>query len=272
MRSTTPISASEECSRSTAATTGCCHAGFPVTRDTDEVDPHADPPDGGRRDRRRDHPGDPLDGTCPGGEPVPRGPSSACRRRRPSLGAGGRIRDKLGNSGSDDARWMLAATYRGWGGDVSSTPTSKSAGPGRAGRGDRDGDLPPLERGQDARDAPRRASRRRAIWAGRRTGREFLRDYVLRHSFPQHSPSGSTSGIATRAAPIIVADGTPPPPFEFGTFCPDARPGHRLPHFRRADGTPVFDSLGPDFSLFAWATAQTTQRASSTRRTAHAYR
>ncbi|MFZ0382016.1 MAG: FAD-dependent monooxygenase [Solirubrobacteraceae bacterium] len=157
------------------------------------------------------------------------------------------------NSGIQEAMtlgWMLAATYRGWGGDALLDAYEQERRPlgeqvaaivteisrhssGVKMRETLSGVLPDVERSGPA---------------GERA-REVLRDYVLRHSFPQHSPLGLNFGYRYEGSPIVVADGTPPPPFEFGTFSPDARPGHRLPHFRRADGTPVFDSLGPDFSL-----------------------
>lgn len=159
------------------------------------------------------------------------------------------------NSGIQEAMtlgWMLAATHAGWGGDdlldayeqerrplgeqvaaIVTEISRKSSGVKM--RETLRGVLPDVERSGPAGD----------------TAREVLRDYVLRHSFPQHSPLGLNFGYRYEGSPIIVPDGTPPPPFEFGTFSPDARPGHRLPHVRDAGGTPVFDQLGPDFSLLS---------------------
>ena len=157
------------------------------------------------------------------------------------------------NSGIQEAMtlgWMLAATFAGWGGDGLLDAYEQERRPlgeqvaaivteiSRKSSGVKMRDtlrsvLPDVERSGPAGD----------------TAREILREYVLRHSFPQHSPLGLNFGYCYEGSPIIVPDGTPLPPFEFGTFYPDARPGHRLPHFRCADGTPVFDQLGPDFSL-----------------------
>ncbi|HTX08659.1 MAG TPA: FAD-dependent monooxygenase [Solirubrobacteraceae bacterium] len=157
------------------------------------------------------------------------------------------------NSGIQEAMtlgWMLSATYRGWGAQALLDAYEKERRPlgeqvaaivteiSRRSSGVKMREtlhdvLPDVERSGPAGEQ----------------AREVLRDYVLKHSFPQHSPLGLNFGYRYEGSPIVIPDGTEPPPFEFGTFSPDARPGHRLPHFRRADGAPVFDSLGPDFSL-----------------------
>jgi FAD binding domain len=159
------------------------------------------------------------------------------------------------NSGIQEAMtlgWTLAATVRGWAGEdlldayererrplgeqVATIVTEISRrSSGIKMRETLHGVLPDVERSGAVGDR----------------AREILRDDVLEHSFPQHSPLGLNFGYRYEGSPIIVPDGTPPPPFEFGAFHADARPGHRLPHFRRTDGTPVFDSLGPDFSLLS---------------------
>jgi 2-polyprenyl-6-methoxyphenol hydroxylase-like FAD-dependent oxidoreductase len=157
------------------------------------------------------------------------------------------------NSGIQEAMtlgWMLAAVERGWGGvglldayererrplgeQVAAIVTDISRGSsGTRMRESLRTVLPDVERSGPAGDR----------------ARERLRSYVVSHSFPQHSPVGLNFGYRYEGSPIIVPDGTPEPPFSFGAFEPDARPGHRLPHLRRGDGTPVFDGLGPDFSL-----------------------
>jgi len=38
-------------------------------------------------------------------------------------------------------------------------------------------------------------------------------------------------------------------PFSIAAYEPDAAPGVRVPHLRLADGSPLFDHLGPDFTL-----------------------
>jgi len=159
------------------------------------------------------------------------------------------------NSGIQEAMtvgWMLAAVCRGWGGEmlldayeqerrplgaqVAAIVTDISrASSGPLMRESLQSVLPDVEREGPAGDK----------------AREVLRAYVLQHSFPQHSPIGLNFGYCYEASPIIVPDGTPKPPFEFGRFEPDARPGHRLPHFRRPDGTPIFDLLGPDMTLLS---------------------
>jgi 2-polyprenyl-6-methoxyphenol hydroxylase-like FAD-dependent oxidoreductase len=180
------------------------------------------------------------------------------------------------NSGIQEAMtlgWMLAATVRRWAGEdlldayererrplgeqVAAIVTEISRrSSGIKMRETLHGVLPDVERSGAVGDR----------------AREILRDYVLEHSFPQHSPLGLNFGYRYEGSPIIVPDGAPPPPFEFGAFHADAGPGHRLPHFRRTDGTPVFDSLGPDFRCCPWVMARSTRRAWCKRQTAHTYR
>jgi 2-polyprenyl-6-methoxyphenol hydroxylase-like FAD-dependent oxidoreductase len=157
------------------------------------------------------------------------------------------------NSGIQEAMtlgWMLAATYAGWGGESLLDAYEQERRP----LGEQVASIV-TEISRRSSGVKMRETLRAVLPDVERSGpvgeraREILREYVLRHSFPQHSPLGLNFGYRYEGSPIIVPDGTPPPPFEFGTFSPDARPGHRLPHLRRGDGTPVFDELGPDFSL-----------------------
>lgn len=49
-------------------------------------------------------------------------------------------------------------------------------------------------------------------------------------------------------SPIVVSDGTPPPPDEETDYSPTARPGCRAPHVGLADG-PLYDRFGAGFTL-----------------------
>jgi 2-polyprenyl-6-methoxyphenol hydroxylase-like FAD-dependent oxidoreductase len=157
------------------------------------------------------------------------------------------------NAGIQEAMelgWMLAATHHGWAGESLLDGYESERRP----------------IGQEVADMVARlarhvtGSREReaigpAITEVEQPGpsgdhaRRIVADFARTYSMPQHRPIGLNFGYHYEGSPLIVSDGTPAPPFEFDTFLPDARPGHRLPHFRRADGTPVFDVLGPDFTL-----------------------
>jgi hypothetical protein len=56
-------------------------------------------------------------------------------------------------------------------------------------------------------------------------------------------------GYRYDASPVIVADGTPPPPDEPGEYVQTARPGHRAPHVWLPDGRSTIDLFSDGFTL-----------------------
>jgi len=50
-------------------------------------------------------------------------------------------------------------------------------------------------------------------------------------------------------SPLVVADGTPAPPWSGADYQPSARPGHRAPHAFLPDGTALYDLFGTGFTL-----------------------
>jgi 2-polyprenyl-6-methoxyphenol hydroxylase-like FAD-dependent oxidoreductase len=62
-------------------------------------------------------------------------------------------------------------------------------------------------------------------------------------------PTGLNFGYAYDQSPIIAHSGETPPAFTMGSYTPTLIPGCRLPHFWLADGTPLYDALGPGFTL-----------------------
>lgn len=60
---------------------------------------------------------------------------------------------------------------------------------------------------------------------------------------------GIDLGFRYEASPIIVGDGTPPPPDDPTDYLPTARPGHRAPHAWLADGRSTLDLFGAGFVL-----------------------
>jgi 2-polyprenyl-6-methoxyphenol hydroxylase-like FAD-dependent oxidoreductase len=54
---------------------------------------------------------------------------------------------------------------------------------------------------------------------------------------------GAQFGAAYRNSPIVVADGTEPPPASFGDFTPSTSPGARLPHVWLGDDHSLYDEI-----------------------------
>jgi len=60
---------------------------------------------------------------------------------------------------------------------------------------------------------------------------------------------GVVLGYRYDHSPIVVSDGTQPPPLSATHYVPSACPGCRAPHVWLADGSALFDHFGPDFTL-----------------------
>ncbi|SDL93474.1 FAD-dependent monooxygenase [Nonomuraea jiangxiensis] len=64
----------------------------------------------------------------------------------------------------------------------------------------------------------------------------------------QFAAAGLNFGYSYADSPIIVADG-PAPEYTMGTYTPSTVPGCRLPHHWLADGSSLYDHLGPWYTL-----------------------
>ncbi|MFL5818727.1 MAG: FAD-dependent monooxygenase [Conexibacter sp.] len=64
---------------------------------------------------------------------------------------------------------------------------------------------------------------------------------------------GLVLGHCYDGSPIVVPDGTEPPPAEVETFTPRARPGGRAPHRWLDDGRSLYDTFGKGFTLLRFA-------------------
>ncbi|HEX7054580.1 MAG TPA: 2-polyprenyl-6-methoxyphenol hydroxylase, partial [Burkholderiales bacterium] len=60
-------------------------------------------------------------------------------------------------------------------------------------------------------------------------------------------------GYVYEGSPIIVPDGTPPPPDEVMTYTQTARPGSRAPHVWLAPGKSTLDLFGKGFVLLRFS-------------------
>ncbi|MBV9235423.1 MAG: FAD-dependent monooxygenase [Xanthobacteraceae bacterium] len=62
---------------------------------------------------------------------------------------------------------------------------------------------------------------------------------------------GVILGLRYANSPIIVGDGSEPPPEHFMLYVPSAHPGCLAPHLWLADGSSLYDHFGPGFTLLA---------------------
>jgi hypothetical protein len=73
--------------------------------------------------------------------------------------------------------------------------------------------------------------------------------YLNRHAREEFNIPGITFGARYDGSPLIVGDGTAPPPDRANVYVPTATPGGRAPHAWLADGRSLYDALGFEFSL-----------------------
>jgi 2-polyprenyl-6-methoxyphenol hydroxylase-like FAD-dependent oxidoreductase len=76
-------------------------------------------------------------------------------------------------------------------------------------------------------------------------------DHLLDHLTKEFNIPGVTFGVRYDGSPIVVSDGTTPPPDLPNVYAPTACPGGRAPHLWLADGVSLFDKFGRDFTLLA---------------------
>jgi 2-polyprenyl-6-methoxyphenol hydroxylase-like FAD-dependent oxidoreductase len=74
---------------------------------------------------------------------------------------------------------------------------------------------------------------------------------------------GVVLGYRYEDSPVIVADGTEPPPHDFVNYVPSARPGSVAPHAWLHDGTSLYDHFGQGFTLLAMPGANAHEIASA---------
>jgi 2-polyprenyl-6-methoxyphenol hydroxylase-like FAD-dependent oxidoreductase len=139
--------------------------------------------------------------------------------------------------------WKLAALLKGWGGPrlLDSYAIERQANARRntsyaRGFADSLGLFVPPEELED--DSAAGAAARQ------RTGDHF--NYHARFEF---NIPGITFGGRYDGSPIIVSDGTAPPPDKPNEYVPTACPGGRAPHLWLADGRSLYDTLGFEFTL-----------------------
>jgi hypothetical protein len=79
--------------------------------------------------------------------------------------------------------------------------------------------------------------------------REQAGAYLEAHARAEFNIPGITLGGRYDGSPIIVADGTAPPPDTVNTYVPTACPGGRAPHLWLGHGRSLYDALGFEWTL-----------------------
>jgi 2-polyprenyl-6-methoxyphenol hydroxylase-like FAD-dependent oxidoreductase len=141
--------------------------------------------------------------------------------------------------------WKLAAMIKGWGGPtlLDSYETERQAIAKRNtayARGFADSvglfSVPP----EFEEDTP----------AGE-AARKVASDHFNHHARFEFNIPGITFGGRYDGSPVVVCDGTAPPPDSPNAYVPTACPGGRAPHLWLADGRSLYDVLGFEFTLLA---------------------
>jgi len=65
----------------------------------------------------------------------------------------------------------------------------------------------------------------------------------------QYACAGLNFGAYYDRSPIIAYDGAAQPSYTMNSYIPSTVPGCRTPHFFRADGSSLYDAMGPEFTL-----------------------
>ena len=72
---------------------------------------------------------------------------------------------------------------------------------------------------------------------------------IVRMKVREFKTLGVVLGSRYRDSPVIVPDGSVPPAEDFMTYEPSAHPGCLAPHHWLADGSSLYDHIGPGFTL-----------------------
>ena len=150
------------------------------------------------------------------------------------------------NTGIGDAvdlAWKIEATLAGWGGpglmasyDSERRPIGLQNTLEAADNYARSGNIfAAVDHIED--EGPQGAQTRAAIAA------------TLPPKIKHFAPIGVHLGYHYDGSPLIIPDGTRPPPFDAASYAATARPGHRAPHVWLANGRSTLDLFGRGFAL-----------------------
>lgn len=81
--------------------------------------------------------------------------------------------------------------------------------------------------------------------------RAEVRDFIIREKTQQFRSLGAQFGYRYAGSPIVVSDGSEPPPLTYGDYVPSSVPGCRTPHVWLSPGDSLYDHFGDGFCLLA---------------------
>ncbi len=152
----------------------------------------------------------------------------------------------MGIQDAVDLGWKLAAVLGGWGGpdllrsyEVERRPVAiRNVNEATA-------NLKRMLAPRDAKPAPEVFAPGAEHDAARKAFGDRYTEMMRREWYTP----GIHLGFVYEGSPVIVPDGTPPPPDEVTTYTQTARPGSRAPHAWLADGRSTLDLFGRGFVL-----------------------
>ena len=83
--------------------------------------------------------------------------------------------------------------------------------------------------------------------------RREVGEIILASKIREFRTLGIVLGMRYQNSPIVVADGSDPPPEHFMLYVPSAHPGCLAPHLWLADGSSLYDHFGDGFTLLVTA-------------------
>jgi 2-polyprenyl-6-methoxyphenol hydroxylase-like FAD-dependent oxidoreductase len=154
------------------------------------------------------------------------------------------------NTGMSDAAnlgWKLAACVQGWGGDALLDSYTDERRPLA------------LENSSQATYNVNTLNRavgealRLGIPEDETTAAESERRRIGQRLYEMTKREWNTAGVSLDQrytdSGVVVDDGSDVPAWRPDAYAPAAKPGHRLPHVRLRDGSPLYDRLGAGFTL-----------------------
>ena len=150
------------------------------------------------------------------------------------------------NTGIGDAvniGWKLAATFEGWGGPALLNSYEAERRP----VAEQTIDEATKNMGVLAIDLADPSLG--AYGSAGEEARRGAAEEIQRAKYDEFHGLGLVLGYQYTRSPVVVGDGTPPPPFDANSYQPTARPGARLPHVWLGDDRSLYDALGPGFTL-----------------------
>lgn len=150
--------------------------------------------------------------------------------------------------------WKLAATLKGWGGPTLLDSYHAERHPAAVrntgyARGFADSLGGFRARPELEDDTPQGAAARAEASA-----------YFDRHGRSEFNIPGITFGTRYDGSPLLVPDGSVPPPDRVNEYTPSACPGGRAPHVWLDNGRSLFDAFGFEFTLLRFAGARDTEK------------